>query len=75
MIIKSTAMTFIEEIDKLCLAKNIEYIDAVVYWCEKNGLEVELAADLIKRHPLMKSKIQVEAENLNYLKRSARLPI
>ena len=66
---------FIEEIEKLCTTKNIEYIDAVVIWCEKNNLEVETAANWIRKDPVMKSKIQTEAENLNVLKRGARLPL
>jgi hypothetical protein len=65
---------FVEEVEKLCRTKNIEYIDAVVLWCEKNNLEVETAAYWIKRDPTMKAKIQAEAENLNVLKRGARLP-
>jgi len=66
---------FVEEIEKLCKDKNIEYIDAIVFWCEKNNLEIETAAYWIKKDPVMKSKVQVEAENLNVLKRGARLPI
>jgi hypothetical protein len=66
---------FVEEIEILCREKNIEYIDAVVMWCEKNNLEVEAAAYWIKRDPTIKMKIQAEAENLNVLKRGARLPI
>lgn len=67
--------SFVEEIEKLCRDKNIEYIDAVVFWCEKNKLEIETAAYWIKKDPVMRSKIQLEAENLNVLKRGARLPI
>jgi hypothetical protein len=67
--------SFVEEIEKLCRTKNIEYIDAVVFWCEKNKLEIETAAYWIKKDPVMKSKIQLEAENLNVLKRGARLPV
>lgn len=67
--------SFVEEIEKLCRDKNIEYIDAIVFWCQKNNLEVETAAYWIKRDPVMKSKIQVEAENMNILKKGARLPI
>jgi hypothetical protein len=66
---------FVEEVEKLCRDKNIEYIDAVVFWCEKNNLEIETAAYWIKKDPVMRSKIQLEAENLNVLKRGARLPI
>jgi hypothetical protein len=67
--------SFVEEIEILCRDKNIEYIDAIVFWCEKNNLEVETAAYWIKKDPAMKSKVQAEAENLNILKRGARLPI
>jgi len=67
--------SFIEDIEKICRTKNMDYIDAVVMWCEKNKLEVEYAASLIKKDPAIKGKIQVEAENLNILKRGARLPI
>jgi hypothetical protein len=66
---------FVEEIEKLCRDKNIEYIDAIVFWCEKNNLEIETAAYWVKKDPVMRSKVQVEAENLNVLKRGARLPI
>jgi uncharacterized protein YeaC (DUF1315 family) len=66
---------FVEEIEILCKDKNIEYIDAVVFWCQKNNLEIEQAAYWIKKDPVMKSKIQLEAENMNILKRGARLPI
>lgn len=66
---------FVEEIEFLCREKNIEYIDAVVMWCSKNNLEVETAAYWIRKDPTMKMKIQAEAENLNILKKGARLPI
>jgi hypothetical protein len=66
---------FVEEVEKLCRSKNIEYIDAVVFWCDKNKLEVETAAYWIRKDPAMKAKIQAEAENLNVLKRGARLPL
>lgn len=66
---------FINEIEHLCKTKNLEYIDAVIHWCEKNKIEVEYIANIIKKDPVFKSKIQAEAENLNVLKRGARLPI
>jgi hypothetical protein len=65
----------VEEVEVLCRTKNMDYIDAVVLWCENNKLEVEYAASLIRKDPVIKEKIQVEAENLNILKRGARLPI
>ena len=75
MIKKMIENNFIQEIENLCKSKNIEYIDAVVLWCERNNLEVETVAIWIKKDQTMKSKIQAEAENLRILKKSARLPI
>jgi hypothetical protein len=57
----------------MCSEKQMEYIDAIVHWCELNNVEVEYAAALVKKDPLMKSMIQVEAENLNILKKTAKL--
>jgi hypothetical protein len=66
---------FVTEIENLCRHKNMEYIDAVVHWCEKNNVEIEYAASYIKKDQVFKLKIQEEAENLNFMKRSARLPL
>jgi hypothetical protein len=70
-----TPNTFITEIEELRRSKNMEYIDAVVHWCEKNKIEIEYVASYIKKDQTMKLKIQEEAENLNYMKKTARLPI
>ena len=67
--------SFIEDIEALCQSKNIEYIDAIVLWCADNKVEVEYVAPFIKKDAAFKLKIQAEAENLNILKRGARLPI
>jgi hypothetical protein len=53
----------------------MEYIDAVIYWCEINNIEVEYAAQLIKKDLVIFSEIQTEAENLNILKKTAKLPV
>ncbi|NBW58214.1 hypothetical protein EBR43_10645 [bacterium] len=66
---------FQEEIDKLVRNRGMKYIEAVIYFCETTGLEIESAASLIKSSAKMKAVIQNEAENLNYLPKSARLPI
>ena len=55
-------------IEELVYMKDIPYIDAVVEYCEKTGFELETAAKLISG--VLKSKIQLEAEDLHYLKRS-----
>jgi len=66
---------FSTEIESLVKERNIEYMDAVILWCELNGFEIEFAGELIRRNAVLRSKIQIEAENLNFMKKSARLPI
>jgi hypothetical protein len=66
---------FTKEIEKLVLEKRMEYIDAVMYFCEKNGVDIETAASLIKSNAKLKASIQVEAENLNYLPKTKQLPL
>jgi len=66
---------FIKEIDSLAAEHRLDYIDAVVYYCEKNNIEIETAASLVKSSSKIKAKIQLAAEEKNYLAKSAKLPI
>jgi hypothetical protein len=72
------ANTFAVDIETLRREKRMDYIDAVVFWCEQRNLDIEYAATLIKKDTIIKTKIQIEAEDLNALKKikkSAQLPI
>ena len=69
-----TFEVFSKQIESLCEQRNIEYIDAIVHWCETNNVEVEYAANFIKKNQVLKLKVQKEAEDLNYIKKTARLP-
>jgi len=67
---------FAQEIEDMCNSNdNVSYIDAIVSWCDKNRIEVEVAAHWVKKEPTLRAKLQNEAENLNILKKGARLPI
>ena len=66
---------FYKEIDALVEKHNLNYIDAVVYFCEKNEIELETAASMISSNYRIKSSIQMEGEELHFLPRSAKLPI
>jgi hypothetical protein len=70
-----TPTEFMGEIDKLSLEKRISYLDAVVLYCEQNNIEIETAASLIKGSTKMKARIQDDAEDLNYLPKTRKLPI
>jgi hypothetical protein len=62
-------------VESLVQKKRISYIEAAILYCESNGVDVEAAASIIGNDKMMTSKIEIEAENLNFLKKSARLPI
>jgi len=70
-----TSADFVKEIDKLVIDKNLNFFDAVMHYCEVNNIEVETAASLVKQSTVLKARIQIEAENLNLMKKTARLPI
>ena len=62
---------FAEAIEKLVLLnKDMNYIDAIIHFCEQNNIDVESVPKLISK-PL-KEKIKYEAQELNFLKRSSR---
>jgi hypothetical protein len=65
---KDEITTFSLKIENLVSEKNIPYMDAIVMHCESTGLEIELAAKLVSG--ALKSKIQLEAEELNFLPKS-----
>ena len=69
-----TTEKFLTDIDKLVSKHNLEYLDAVVYYCERNNLELETAASIIRSNLKIKSRLQLEAENLNFLPKTAKLP-
>ena len=60
-------------IEKLVHEKQLTYMEAIVYYCDNNELEVETAAKLI--NPVIKSKIEVEAQDLNFLPKTSKLPL
>jgi hypothetical protein len=70
-----TPTDFMSTIEKIVEENEMTYIDAVIYYCEINGIELETAASLIKSSAKMKARIQNEAEENNLLPKTSRLPI
>jgi len=66
---------FIKEIEEFVQESRLDYIDAVLLYCEKNYLEIETVAAMIQHSSIIKAKIQEEAENSNYLPKTTKLPI
>lgn len=70
-----TLKDFQREIEHIVKTKRVDYMDAVLLYCSLTGLEIETAGQLIKSSAKMKALIQDEAEQLNYLPKSAKLPL
>ena len=67
---------FAQEIETLVYEnKSMNYIDAIIHFCEQNSIDVESVPKLISK-PL-KDKIKRDAQELNFMKKSSRakLPI
>ena len=67
---------FAQEIEALVLNNSdMNYIDAIIYFCDQNSIDVESVPKLISK-PL-KDKIKRDAQELNFMKKSSRakLPI
>lgn len=55
--------------------EEVSYIDALVYYAETKNIEIDLIGEIIRRSPVLKSKVRDDAERLNMVERSLRLPI
>jgi hypothetical protein len=63
--------SFAQEIENLVQVNTeMNYIDAIVYFCEQNNIDLESVPKLISK-PL-KEKIKYEAMELNFLKKTSR---
>ena len=61
------------EIEKLVEKTSMSYLDAMLYHAEENGLESETVAGLI--NVKTKTKLREEAEILNFMPKTSKLPI
>lgn len=71
-----SSRTFAEEIENIVKDNaDMKYVDAIVYFCEKNIIDIESIPKLISK-PL-KERLKAEAMELNLLKKTshAKLPI
>tara|TARA_B100001063_G_C16536072_1_gene438873 strand:- start:275 stop:535 length:261 start_codon:yes stop_codon:yes gene_type:complete len=61
---------FAEDIEQLVLTTKMNYIDAIVQYCEDNEIELESVGKLVSK-PL-KEKIKFVATELNYMKKTSK---
>ena len=65
-----TAAKFSVEIEKIVKDSNLNYIEAVVQFCEDKNIEFEGINKLIS-NPL-KEKLKYEAQRLNFMKQTSK---
>jgi hypothetical protein len=67
--------TFLSEVEDIVWELDVNYIDAVILWCERNNLELEVIGGLIKKNQILRAKIMGDAEDLNFMPKRLRLPV
>jgi len=71
--IQQTPKVFSLEIENIVKEKDITHMDAVLLYCYKNGIEPDKVSSLITK--ALKEKIENNARELNFLPKTAQLPI
>ena len=69
----NNSIRFMENIEELVQLTKMTYIDAVNHNCEENKLEPETAGQMVGGK--LKQNIQEEAEGLNLIQKTSKLPI
>ena len=69
----STTKTFSLEIESIAKEKKVTHMEAVLWYCKKEGIEPDTVGNLISK--ALKQKIEANARDLNFLPRQAQLPV
>ena len=68
-----TSERYNSEIEEIVIRTRMSYLDAMLYHADENGLEAETCAGLI--NVKTKTKLREEAEILNFMPKTSKLPI
>ena len=70
---KDEMLKFAMEIDRIVSETDYNHIEAIVEYCKQTGMEIEVASTLVNSN--LKFKLETDAQDLNLLPKSSRLPI
>ena len=65
-----TTSKFALEIEKIVAEEKLNYIDAIVHYCEVNELEVDSVTKLVSKS--LKERLKWDAIRLNFMKKTSR---
>ena len=68
-----TSERYNSEIEEIVIRTKMSYLDAMLYHADENGLEAETCAGLV--NVKTKTKLREEAEILNFMPKTSKLPI
>ena len=68
-----TSKSFTTTIENIAKEKQITHMEAVLWYCSKEGVEPDTVSSLISKG--LKEKIEANARELNFLPKQAQLPI
>ncbi len=70
-----TSEKFSQDVEQIVLKEKMNYIDAILHYCEENSVEIESIPKLMNK-PL-KEKLKWDAVRLNFMKKTskAKLPL
>jgi len=54
----NSAGDFLVEIEKIRRAGSVDYMDAIIHYCEKNEVEIEVIAKYIKKNVVLKANFK-----------------
>lgn len=74
MQVELTAESILREVTKY-INEEVSYIDALVYYAEIHSIEIEIIGDIVRRSQIMKARVHEDAEKLNLVEKTKRLPI
>tara|TARA_B100000780_G_C21103457_1_gene445406 strand:+ start:462 stop:689 length:228 start_codon:yes stop_codon:yes gene_type:complete len=69
----NTTKTFSMEIENIAKEKRITHMEAILWHCNKQGIEPDTVSSLISKS--LKEKVEANARELNFLPRQAQLPV
>lgn len=69
------ANSFAEAVEKLVRDESLDYLEAIMEVCERNDLEPEAAATIIKKSDVIRSKLEATCRHRRILPKVAELPL
>lgn len=74
LLLEDPKKTILEEIEDLVWKHDLSYIEAIVEYCEIKELDIELVGKILKADSKFEAEIRLEAEGLNCIPKTSRLP-